>query len=129
MNFKDVYKLPLEKYEGMDKVFHANGHMAFDFLRRYKGEDEDIVHVAEESQKKIVNILNGDDSQNIEHPLKYEDGYISIKREDKWFKIMLVRGWGYLIGTGGLNLSAEEAAKIQDDFGNWIVETLSKKKE
>ena len=24
MNFKDVYKLPLEKYEGMDKVFHAN---------------------------------------------------------------------------------------------------------
>lgn len=38
-------------------------------------------------------------------------------------------GWGYLIGTGGLNLSAEEAAKIQDDFGNWIVETLSKKKE
>lgn len=42
---------------------------------------------------------------------------------------MLVRGWGYLIGTGGLNLSAEEATKIQDDFGNWIVETLSKKKE
>lgn len=37
MNFKDVYKLPLEKYEGTDKVFHANGHMAFDFLRRYKG--------------------------------------------------------------------------------------------
>lgn len=23
MNFKDVYKLPLEKYEGTDKVFHA----------------------------------------------------------------------------------------------------------
>ena len=87
------------------------------------------MHVAEESQKKIINILNGDDSQSIEHPLKYEDGYISIKKEDKWFKIMLVRGWGYLIGTGGLNLSAEEAAKIQDDFGNWIVETLSKKKE
>jgi len=42
---------------------------------------------------------------------------------------MLIRGWGYLIGTGGLNLSAEKAAKIQDDFGNWIVETLSKKKE
>lgn len=36
MDFKKVYKLPLEKYEGVDKVFHANGHMAFDFLRRYK---------------------------------------------------------------------------------------------
>lgn len=37
------------------------------------------------------------------------------------------KGWGYLIGAGGLNLSAEEAVKIQDDFGNWIVNTLNKK--
>lgn len=129
MDFKDVYKLPLEKYEGMDKVFHANGHMAFDFLRRYKNGDEHALHAAEESQNKIINILNGDDSQKIKHPLKHEDGYIWIQKDDKWYKIMLIRGWGYLIGTGGLNLSAEEAAKIQDDFGNWIVETLSKKKE
>lgn len=68
MDFKKVYKLPLEKYEGVDKVFHANGHMAFDFLRRYKSGDEDVLHVAEESQNKIINILNGDDSQSIEHP-------------------------------------------------------------
>lgn len=127
MDFKKVYKLPLEKHEGTDKVFHANGHMAFDFLRRYKNGDEDVLHVAEESQKKIINILNGDDSQSIEHPLKHEDGYILIQKDDKWYKIMLIRGWGYLIGTGGLNLSADKAAKIQDDFGNWIVETLSKK--
>lgn len=39
MDFKKVYKLPLEKYEGVDKVFHANGHMAFDFLRGYKSGD------------------------------------------------------------------------------------------
>ena len=129
MNFKDVYKLPLERYAGIDKVYHAGGHMAFDFLRRYRMEDEDVVHVAEDSQEKIVNILNGRDKQRIEHLLKYEDGYISIQREGKWFKIMLIRGWGYLIGAGGLNLPAEEAVKIQDDFGNWIVETLSKKKE
>lgn len=128
MNFKKVYRLPLFKYEGTDKVFHANGHMAFDFLRRYKGDDEDIVHVAEDSQNKIISILNGDSDQKIEHPLKYEDGYISIYKEDKWLKIMLIRGWGYLIGTGGLNLSADKAAKIQDDFGNWIVETLNKSK-
>lgn len=25
MDFKKVYKLPLEKHEGTDKVFHANG--------------------------------------------------------------------------------------------------------
>ncbi len=49
MDFKKVYKLPLEKHEGTDKVFHANGHMAFDFLRRYKNGDEDVLHVAEEN--------------------------------------------------------------------------------
>lgn len=41
-------------------------------------------------------------------------------------KSCLVRGWGYLIGVGGLNLPADKAAKIQDDFGNWIIKTLNK---
>ena len=39
---------------------------------------------------------------------------------------MLIRGWGHLTGTGGLHLSESAAAKIQDDFGQYIVETLNK---
>ena len=39
---------------------------------------------------------------------------------------MLIRGWGHLIGTGGLHLNDEDAAKIQDDFGQYIIDTLNK---
>lgn len=37
---------------------------------------------------------------------------------------LVVRGWGYLTGVGGLNLPEEEAAKIQDEFSDWIYEIL-----
>lgn len=49
--------------------------------------------------------------------------------QQELFEINILALVGIRQNTGGLNLSAEEAAKIQDDFGNWIVETLSKKKE
>ena len=40
--------------------------------------------------------------------------------------IFCVRGWGGLTGTGALNLSQDKAAKIQDDFCDFIEETLIK---
>ena len=39
---------------------------------------------------------------------------------------LIVRGWGYLTGVGGLNMSTEEAEKVQDEFSDWIFETLQK---
>jgi len=37
-----------------------------------------------------------------------------------------VRGWGWLTGAGALNIPADKAAQIQDQFGDWIAETLTK---
>lgn len=39
--------------------------------------------------------------------------------------VLIVRGWGHLIGGGGLGLPTDVAAKIQDNFGKWVVETLN----
>lgn len=40
--------------------------------------------------------------------------------------VLSVRGWGYLTGKGGgLGIDPEVAAKIQDNFGKWVVETLN----
>jgi len=36
-----------------------------------------------------------------------------------------VRGWGNLIGGGAENLPHKEAAAIQDEFGEWVVEALN----
>jgi hypothetical protein len=37
----------------------------------------------------------------------------------------MVRGWGTLIGVGGYHIPSEEAAKIQDDFISWVVDTIT----
>lgn len=40
--------------------------------------------------------------------------------------VLSVRGWGHLTGKGGgLGINPEAAAKIQDNFGKWVVETLN----
>ena len=54
---------------------------------------------------KICNLLNGE-KETTEYAV---DNY----------KVTL-RGWGHLIGIGGLALNPKEAARIQDDFGDML---------
>jgi hypothetical protein len=39
--------------------------------------------------------------------------------------VLSVRGWGHLTGGAALNINPEAAAKIQDSFGQWVVQTLN----
>ena len=41
-------------------------------------------------------------------------------------KILCVRGWGRLTGTGGYHLPEDKAAEIQDAFAAYCVEMLNK---
>lgn len=56
----------------------------------------------------------------MKHEVRYDKGIVSINRAN----IIRIRGWGHLTGCGALNLPSEKAAKIQDDFGEWIVKKL-----
>lgn len=38
---------------------------------------------------------------------------------------LIVRGWGHLAGTGGLNLPEDEAVKLQREFALWVVDKLN----
>lgn len=55
---------------------------------------------------------------------------VEIKNKtDIWVNnepVMRIRGWGYLTGLGAhaLGLSPEDAAKIQDEFAEYIVKSL-----
>lgn len=73
-----------------------------------------------EAKLAIINLLNGDEDKPVIREVKYSGGYVSIGG----INVMLLRGWGHLTGCGALNLPPEEAAKIQDDFGEWIVKKL-----
>ena len=129
-DFKDIYKLPLKQEEAASfMVMTADNQRAFDFEWPAWDTYEKEEAIPAKVQQQIIAKLNGDASIIIE-PLfnfSYNDGKIwafsSIAKKKK--HIMLIRGWGHLTGIGGLHLKDEDAAKIQDDFGQYIVETLN----
>lgn len=80
----------------------------------------DCGNYPEDMMSSICEILNeakptkGNPGVGIDGPNIYLNGNI----------LAVVRGWGYLTGTGGLNLDPDEAAKIQDDFASFVVNCL-----
>lgn len=106
MTHKEVWKTPFRV--SFPYIFTSNGKMA---LTIYDDKPNRILGT-------ICSILNG------------KGGAIkTVERVDPiTFLVngaeLVVRGWGYLTGVGGLNLPEEEAAKIQDEFSDWIYEIL-----
>lgn len=110
LTFKDVYQLPLREDEfGMCYIWSANNVMTFNKLF----SNEEII-------TELLAIINGESNKKVHQDVTYDDGFIKIAG----CPIFLLRGWGHLTGCGALNLPAEKAAKIQDDFGNWVVNKL-----
>lgn len=109
LTFKEVYKLPLRDDFSMCYIWSANHVMTFNKLI----DNSEII-------KEILAILNGESTKKVKADVTYEEGYIKIDGHP----ILLLRGWGYLTGCGALNLPEEKAAKIQDDFANWVVNKL-----
>jgi hypothetical protein len=97
---------------------HATTFTAFDDLSQiYMG--------------RIVKILNGEDLT-----IKFDKKNVTIKDKTKIIitnsrgekAIILVRGWGRLTG-GNLMLPPTEAAKLQDEFIQWVIDTITEEKE
>lgn len=70
---------------------------------------------------KLADILNGKTDPVSSRKYEYRAPEILLDGE----VLFVVRGWGYLTGTGGLNLPVEEANKIQDEFAEWVIEKLN----
>lgn len=121
MTFKEVYKFPLK----VDKycpfiTWTADKQRAFDWC----------IYVSSEKQQELIDVINGTKQHQFKHKF-YRKG-IRIYSDNPTFKgkhILLIRSWGYLTGIGGLHLSQEEAIKIQEEFGDYIVEQLNKNHE
>lgn len=117
MHFKKVYKAP---FNGMEfdnyisnYVWSKNGTMSFTFAT----DDQDV-------RRAFIEALNHKDpsGDNETHNFELRNS-TDIISGGKF--IAMVRGWGNLIGVGGLNLTAEDAAKIQDEFAKWAVWMLN----
>ena len=113
LTFKDVYRAPFHICEFCPiYMFSANNVTAFNVIT----DDIDVI-------SDILEIINGNSKKNMSDNVTFEDGYILIDGEH----VLRVRGWGHLTGCGALNLPVEKAAKIQDDFANWVVNKLKGK--
>lgn len=110
VNFKDVWKFPLVADSYGIYAFSANGTMALTFGSRDA-----------ETRKDVVACINGE----VESTTKGRWTMTGTKFYlDGEFQFM-VRGWGHLIGTGGLHLDSDDAMETQDDFINYIFERLN----
>lgn len=110
MTWEEVYKLPLQcNMYCPSIVFDSNNNHALDILT----DDDEFV-------KEIIDVLNGMSDKKFEI---IEQRPTKIKLQNA---TIVIRGWGHLIGTGGLHLPEEEAAQIQDSFQEWVANKLKK---
>ncbi len=114
-NWTDVYKFPLKLDKcGMQYVFDSNNQIVLNFV----SEDDTL------NKELFANIV-GDSNDEPDEPFIYRPHDQMILNNG--VILISIRGYGYLTGTGGLNLSGEEADKIQDEFGQYIVDKLNGK--
>lgn len=114
----EIFKPPFKQWWGI-KIMTFESRMAMDLCANISGRED----AREKFLQKICDILNGVSEKKPKvKKVSYEYPYILF--DDK--KVLLIRGWGYLTGCGGLKLDPEVAAKIQDNFAEWVVSKLSK---
>lgn len=119
IKWEDVWNLPLRKsdYDDYDDyVYSSNRVLALSYFKDEWVFDEMTVN-------KIVSIINGEINSDF-HPKWEANGCEILYRGVYAF---CVRGWGYLTGTGGLNLSKDIAKNLQDEFISYILSRLNNK--
>lgn len=108
ITWKEVYKLPL-KYDGFNYAWSENNTMSLMFDSAINEYDCNL----------IVDCINGVSDKKIEG-IRNQTYEFFIHEQ----YVFCVRGWGYLTGIGGLNLSSQKAVEIQDSFIKYILERL-----
>lgn len=114
MDYKNVWQKPFIN-DGWGYIWSANRIMVFTFDYGIK----------EEIYQQFTDLLNGEGDAEPFKDLHIEDG-CELFWHDAY--VGSFRGWGHLTGTGGLNLSEEEAAAVQDDFIRECMESLTKER-
>lgn len=133
----DVWKPPFELSVAGSKVFDSNGRMVFDFVIPLlaKSYDYNIWIFGPGPKELIIGILNGTETRNnkmgtFQIPQEDPDWiYYTPKEgsenENQSKRVILIRGWGYLTGQGGLNLDPELAGNLQNQLREWICTRLN----
>jgi hypothetical protein len=115
LSFKDLYKFPFHQAKFGSWVYDANSNFIFQFQMDNQS-----------TQEKCIEILNGNLTPTKGNKFVHKEGMIYLSKDEKLHEFILIRNWGGLTGTGGYNLDAEYACKIQDTLADYIIEKLNK---
>ena len=114
VHWNDVYKLPLHADRHGSYGWTQNDVMALDF--------EFDVPGWEEIRKDVIATINGEKESSTKGKW-YVANAIDFFLDGVY--VFCVRGWGHLTGTGALHLPEESAARIQDEFVQYIFSRLN----
>lgn len=79
-----------------------------------------------EAKEKVVRRLNGEEPGKPKGVYSEESGYIYFNTPDgRKIKLLVVRGWGMLIGGGCFGLPSETAIKIQSLLLEYALKQLN----
>ena len=117
IGFRDVWTLPL-RMDDYSYAWDQNDVMALTFE---DGDNEQDFNNMRALAKNVVAAINGKEESDTKGRWTHEtcDFYLDGKYA------FCVRGWGHLRGPGGLNLTDESAARIQDEFIDFIYERIN----
>lgn len=121
MDFRNAYKAPYRN--GMNVyIFCSDGTMAFTVLD----------HKREDDLNRVVSLLNYEDKFD---PFKFVGidevkTYIGVGDDEETAKkpFLMMRGWGHLVGVGGLHLSTDKTKQTQKDFFDFVTKKLKEEK-
>lgn len=116
--FEECFKLPIRQDSFGSHIWDSNDNICAQFLDVEDNKERDY----------ILDIINGKQVNNDDISYELIDDKtwgFTIMSGDR--KIILMRGWGFLTGTGGLKLSSERAVEIQEDLANYFVDKLNGK--
>jgi len=116
MKWKQYFKLPF-KLDDFTYVWDANNQMVIDFPE----ESEDII--TDTAKQLIVNCINyeGNIIGKFAKQITYKKGEFFADGEYAF----QIRSWDYLTSPNCCNLSNEEACKVQDSLGEYILNLLN----
>ena len=111
MTFKEAFTFPLKLWAESAKIADAKGHHVADFC----------IEVPVEKMQEVLDVVNGTKASEF-GKARINGGYICNQSH----RVILMRGWGYLTGVGGLNLKEEDAIRIQSEMQQYIVDQINK---
>lgn len=115
MDFKDIFKSPFSTDDYGLYVFDKESNICLDYSSDRDDYNPNIL-------KQLCALLNGE-SDTFKHKIKEyvknaNDCFVMLENGD----VITVRSWGYL--TGVKHLSNKDAAKVQDDFLDFVVNRI-----